>query len=311
MNKQFLLSLIMEEYILENKPIYIYGKSGTGKTRLIEKYFINDTYNAFFVSLKNISPDYFISCTDVMSLFHKIKKVKVIIIDNIDVLNITEKKNINDIIKLLKYRNKNKIPFLFKLILCGINQSDKKIKELISLCNSIHLTNDTVQYNKNIYIHIQDIIYKTNTRPHVLETEKATQCLLLHENIVNDLTDEHLDFYNKFILNFCNGDYYDRISFQKQLWLYNDISYQLKFIYNWYIYNKTIVQVKKRVCRFTKILTKYSTEYNNKNFIILISNRVNKSKKELYNMCLQNNQLPTLSTQENKRLYTYFDIHVF
>jgi hypothetical protein len=298
----------MEEYIRENKPIYIYGKSGTGKTRLINQYFTRDKYNLFFVSLKNINPSYFISDTDVMSLFHKVKKEKVIIIDDIDVLNVSEKKNINDIIKMLKHHKKNKIPFMYKLVLSGINQTEKKIKELISLCNSIHLTNDNVSYNKNIYIHIQDITSKTNKTLQTLDTEKATQCLLFHENIINDLTSKHVGFYNRFLLNFCNGDYYDRISFQKQLWLYNDISYQLKFIYNWYIYNNTQVTVKKRVCRFTKILTKYSTEYNNRNFIILISNTLNKTKKELYNLCLNNTYLHDLTPQENKRIYTYFNV---
>jgi nucleoside-triphosphatase THEP1 len=298
----------MEEYILENKPIYIYGKSGTGKTTLINKYFMVDKYNLFVVSLKNINPSYFISDTDVMSLFNKVKKEKVIIIDDIDVLNVSEKKIINDIIKMLKHHKKNKIPFLYKLVLSGINHTEKKIKELISLCNSIHLTNNNESYNKNIYIHIQDIISKTNQTLHTLDTEKATQCLLFHENIINDLTTKHIGFYNKFLLNFCNGDYYDRISFQKQLWLYNDISYHLKFIYNWYIYNNIYINVKKRVCRFTKILTKYSTEYNNKNFIILVSNLLNKTKQELYNMCLNSNQIPNLTQSETKRIYTYFNI---
>jgi|TARA_A100001015_G_C15037776_1_gene737438 hypothetical protein len=298
----------MNHYIRENKPIYIYGKSGTGKTRLIHQYFKEEDYNLFHVPLKNINASYFIPNTDVMSMFYKKRKEKVIVIDDIDVLNVCEKKNINDIIKMLKHHKKNKIVLPFKLILSGINHTDKKIKELISLCNPIHLTNDTLTYNKNIYIHIQDITSKKNNSLYTLDTEKATQCLLLHENSINDLTPEHIHFYHKFILNFCNGDYYDRISFQKQLWLYNDISYQLKFIYNWYLYIHTPIQVKKRVCRFTKILTKYSTEYNNKNFIILISNRLNKTKQELYHHCLCHNELSSLTPQENKRLYTYFNL---
>jgi len=51
---------------------------------------------------------------------------------------------------------------------------------------------------------------------------------MFHENIINHLKKEDIGFYLEFLNNFCSGDYYDRVSFQKQLWIYNEMTYYLK-----------------------------------------------------------------------------------
>ena len=276
-------------FIKDSKPIYITGNSGSGKTYLIDSYFKNINMNIKKITLKkiiNISYLDEITKLDIIDVFNNIKREIIIIIDDIDVLNIQEKKIINELIKMLKNINKYKKKLKYKLIFSGINYSDKKIKELMRLSNIISLGNNI--YNKNIYINIKNILNKNN-KVNTFEFDKSIQSLLLHENIINNLTKNNINFYYNFLINFCNGDYYDRISFQKQIWLYNDITFYIKFIINILLYNKENITIEKNDIRFTKILTKYSNEYNNNNFINNICNKLNLTNKELYNLCINNN----------------------
>ena len=276
-------------FIKDSKPIYITGNSGSGKTYLIDSYFKNINMNIKKITLKkiiNISYLDEITKLDIIDVFNNIKREIIIIIDDIDVLNIQKKKIINELIKMLKNINKYKKKLKYKLIFSGINYSDKKIKELMRLSNIISLGNNI--YNKNIYINIENILNKNN-KVNTFEFDKSIQSLLLHENIINNLTKNNINFYYNFLINFCNGDYYDRISFQKQIWLYNDITFYIKFIINILLYNKENITIEKNDIRFTKILTKYSNEYNNNNFINNICNKLNLTNKELYNLCINNN----------------------
>lgn len=276
-------------FIKDSKPIYITGNSGSGKTYLIDSYFKNINMNIKKITLKkiiNISYLDEITKLDIIDVFNNIKREIIIIIDDIDVLNIQEKKIINELIKMLKNINKYKKKLRYKLIFSGINYSDKKIKELMRLSNIISLGNNI--YNKNIYINIENILNKNN-KVNTFEFDKSIQSLLLHENIINNLTKNNINFYYNFLINFCNGDYYDRISFQKQIWLYNDITFYIKFIINILLYNKENITIEKNDIRFTKILTKYSNEYNNNNFINNICNKLYLTNKELYNLCINNN----------------------
>lgn len=286
-------------FIKDNKPIYITGNSGSGKTYLINSYFKNTNMNIKKITLKkiiNISYLEEITKLDIIDVFNNKKREIIIIIDDIDVLSIQEKKIINELIKMLKNINKYKKKLRYKLIFSGINCSDKKIKELMRLSNIIDLGNNI--YNKNIYINIDNILNKNN-KVNIFIFDKSIQSLLLHENIINNLSKYNIKFYYNFLINFCNGDYYDRISFQKQIWLYNDITFYIKFIINILLYNKENIILQKKDIRFTKILTKYSNEYNNNIFINNICNKLCLTNKELYNLCI--NKLNELSNQDTKQ----------
>jgi DNA polymerase III delta prime subunit len=156
------------------------------------------------------------------------------------------------------------------------------------------------------------------------ETDRTIVGLLWHENVVDQIgsvvkyTYDKLSFYDKVLDNVCFADYIDRVTFQKQIWQFNEMSSLIKTFYNNYIYHefqKLMTQKKtkktqkkgsstaKEVAninekgineesksdsesideyvdnsvhtkcyiddeiRFTKVLTKYSTEYNNYMFI--------------------------------------------
>ena len=88
--------------------------------------------------------------------------------------------------------------------------------------------------------------------------------------------------------NFCFGDYMDRIIFQKQLWQLNEISFKIKVVYNNNILHKFIEDnkckhnVKLTNIRFTKILTKYSSEFNNYTFLINMCQKIDLDKKDIF-----------------------------
>ena len=85
-----------------------------------------------------------------------------------------------------------------------------------------------------------------------------------------------LPFYLRFLENTCFADYIDRITFQNQIWHFNEMSSLMKTFNNNRLYhliketNKTLDEV-----RFTKVLTKYSTEYNNIEFIYDLCKKMN------------------------------------
>ena len=88
-----------------------------------------------------------------------------------------------------------------------------------------------------------------------------------------------MPLYLKILENICFADYVDRITFQRQIWQFNEMSSLLKNIYTSYLlddYKTTLKDI-----RFTKILTKYSTEYNNKLFIQSLTQSIMLDKKDL------------------------------
>ena len=63
----------------------------------------------------------------------------IIVIDDIDYIQINEKKILNAFIKHFKYEEKKSIKRNYTIIFCGTNYYDKKIKELIKMCNVIKM----------------------------------------------------------------------------------------------------------------------------------------------------------------------------
>lgn len=291
----------MENYLSDNKDIYIIGCSGIGKTKMV-KSCLNGNYHLNYLSIQNISnmnDIYKYTNDSILNIMNKTKKQNIVVIDDIDILNNNEKKILNELIKQIKLYKKKETK-TFKFIFIGINQYDKKVKELMKLCNVIHLK-DNNEYEKNIQLNIKNVIEQKIKINSFIENEKATQCLMFHENIINHLKKEDMHFYLQFLNNYCNGDYYDRVSFQKQLWIYNEMTYYLKMIHNYYLYIHSNVQIKtqKEEYRFTKVLTKYSNEYNNQKFVIDLCNRLNISRKQLFTMKYE------LSDNETLRLQKY------
>ena len=132
------------------------------------------------------------------------------------------------------------------------------------------------------------------------ETDRTIIGLLWHENVINMMTNRpsELKFYETVLNNICFADYVDRITFQKQIWIFNEMSSLIKTFYNNALYHAFInnginngtssatIDVPNTVTlaadiRFTKVLTKYSTEYNNSIFIQRLCNQMLMDQKDL------------------------------
>jgi len=161
------------------------------------------------------------------------------------------------------------------------------------------------------------------------ETDRTIVGLLWHENIVDCLgkfnQKDSLPFYNKILENICFADYIDRITFQKQIWQFNEMSSLIKTFYNNKLFHEQFPKKNKfnpSEVRFTKVLTKYSTEYNNYMFIqnlcfnlnmdqkdifsFFIHLRENHSEEEIFSL-LENYEISKLDIN---RVYRYIDKHI-
>jgi SpoVK/Ycf46/Vps4 family AAA+-type ATPase len=120
------------------------------------------------------------------------------------------------------------------------------------------------------------------------ETDRTIVGLLWHENIIEVIgrmkKSISIPFYLKVLNNTCLSDYIDRITFQKQIWQFNEMTSLIKTFKNNKIYHESFKRTYKynpTEVRFTKVLTKYSTEFNNTTFIQNLCQQLDMDKKDM------------------------------
>jgi chromosomal replication initiation ATPase DnaA len=115
-----MMSNIIDQYIKLNKPIYIYGRSGTGKTELLKN--ISQPYHYFSLNEINTYEE-LMSYTNpsIVQVMTKNITKTIIVIDDIDYVQINEKKILNAFIKHFKYDEKKGIKRKYTIIFCGTN----------------------------------------------------------------------------------------------------------------------------------------------------------------------------------------------
>ena len=361
--------------LLTKRGIYIYGAPGVGKSYFVKNTLKKLNYDIITFDAGDIRNKSIIETItkhnmadkNIISLFSGKKKKLAVIMDEIDGMNSGDKGGINSLIKLIrpkktKKQKKEQITMI-PIICIGNYHIDKKIKEMIKICNTFEIkkptnieikkivlmlmpnidkmlldnivtfiegdlrklksTYDIYHSHQNILKNkiIQNMFQKKNynedtkeiTRKlldnnykiedHVLimnETDRTSVALLFHENIIEVISKTNMnisiDFYINILQNICFSDYIDRITFQKQIWIFNEMSSLIKTFYNNYLFHKKLKKkgVKFRQdkeIRFTKVLTKYSTEYNNSLFIQNLCKQLNMDKKDLFSyfIYLKNN----------------------
>ena len=354
---------------LFKKGIYVYGDPGTGKTSFVTnilkeldydiiKYDAGDIRNK---SIIDTITKHNMSDRNVMSLFNKKVKKIAIIMDEIDGMNNGDKGGINTLIKLIRPKKTKKQKLeettINPIICIGNYHIDKKIKELMKVCNTVELKiptqpqvftivktllpniNDIIR-NKiinfiqgdlrkleniyNIYVKNPDLFnseiienifqlksynddtkqitqklinlpFKLNEHNTVMnETDRTIVGLLWHENIIDVIgkmeKSNSIPFYLKQLDNICFSDYIDRITFQKQIWQFNEMSSMIKTFKNNKLYHYSFKKKQKfnpTEVRFTKVLTKYSTEYNNSIFIQNLCQQLGMDRKDLFSFFLE------------------------
>jgi hypothetical protein len=351
------------------KGIYVYGDPGTGKTTFVVnilkklnydiiKYDAGDIRNTAVI--EDITK-HNMSDKNIMSLFNKKVKKIAIIMDEIDGMNNGDKGGINSLIKLIRPKKTKKQKLeevtMNPIICIGNYRVDKKIKELMKVCNTIELktpnqlqvlnicnnllpdiesetktkivtyvqgdlrklnsiynlyknkpdcfTNETLDnvfqiksYNddtKKITNKLINQYFSIDEHNNIMnETDRTSVGLLWHENIIDviDKTDkkQSIPFYISQLDNICFADYIDRITFQKQIWQFNEMSSLIKTFKNNKHYHETFnkkIKYNPAEVRFTKVLTKYSTEYNNYLFIQKLCQKLGMDKKDLFGFFIE------------------------
>jgi len=141
------------------------------------------------------------------------------------------------------------------------------------------------------------------------ETDRTIVGLLWHENVIDAISKykkaDSIRFYKMVLNNICFADYVDRITFQKQIWQLNEMSSLIKTFYNNKLYHEHEPFKKKTKfapteIRFTKVLTKYSTEYNNSLFIQNLCQQLAMDQKDMFSYFL---------SLRDKYKYTEDEIH--
>ena len=139
--------------------------------------------------------------------------------------------------------------------------------------------------------------YSLNKHNYIMnETDRTSVGLLFHENIIDYLKDKdnykNIENYKILLENFVFSDYIDRITFQKQIWIFNEMTSLIKTMYNNKLFHEKqnkVLKIKEYMknIRFTKVLTKYSTEYNNTIFIQTLCNKLVMDKKDLFSFFIK------------------------
>ena len=352
------------------KGIYIYGSPGCGKSHFVTnllkemnydviKYDAGDVRNKSLIDTINCNN---ISNQNVLSMMNGEMKKIAIVMDEIDGMNNGDKGGITSLIKLIRQKKTKKQKMenvtLNPIICIGNYYVDKKIKELMKVCNVfelktvtdveiLHLLNmnnkflsmdNPILYRK-LVDYIQGDLRKLSfvqkllkQKPDILqcpivldsilhikshnddakkitkvilnnpmslqnhnqfmnETDRTIVALLYHENFIDILfsnlsitNKEKFIFYSTFLENICFADYIDRITFQNQIWVFNEMTSLIKIFYNNYLYYSSFhhchVNTNMDV-RFTKVLTKFSTEYNNQIFVYNLCQKLEMDKKDL------------------------------
>ena len=228
-------------------------------------------------------------------------------------------KLIDNIILYVQY-DLRKLNFVYKLY---SKNNDIDNKNIISMFIKKSFNNDSKQITSDIISNKYSIYQHNNL---MNETDRTIVGLLFHENIIDQIDKmdkkDGINLYIKLLENTCFSDYIDRITFQKQIWQFNEMSSLIKILFNNLIFHSNFnMAISKTNIRFTKILTKYSTEYNNSVFIQELCKKFCYDKKDT--ICLFNTLKTTyscddiktilepyeISSLEINRIYRYIDKH--
>ena len=209
------------------------------------------------------------------------------------------------------YLKRNTLSLQAKDIEYCVDKSNKNINKLRNLLRYRVDNNDNI-YEEQLYtslrdynyVNIKDIVQVMFHKPiqlehHYLilnETDRTSISMLIHENMIdhlqhkqynpnknNDL--EIFENYSTILKDICTYDYIDRVTFQKQIWVLNELNSINKNVTNVNLYYDMVRDSTKKDLnkepRFTKVLTKYSTEYNNHTFLTELSHKLHLEPKDI------------------------------
>ena len=132
--------------IADSNCIFFHGDIGTGKTTFIKNLLArnNFIYRDFDICNKHTITDFIeemnTTSHNIMDMFAKSIRKKVLVIDNIDILYEIDKTIITNLIKIVRpkktKRQKEECYSIYPII-CISNSVDKKLADLVKICNVI------------------------------------------------------------------------------------------------------------------------------------------------------------------------------
>jgi len=199
-----------------------------------------------------------------------------------------------------------------------VNGDLRKLENMMDLMEKGIITSDVFEYKssnddtKQITTKLLNTYYPIKEHNTIInETDRTSVGLLFHENIIDMLNSSpnHVDTYVKLLENMCFADYVDRVTFQKQIWIFNEMTSLIKTFNNSKTLHESLPSAKytENEVRFTKVLTKYATEYNNNKFIQQMCLSLNVDKKDLYLHFLRLRE--TIEMEKIYELYEQYDIN--
>lgn len=382
-----LKDIIADDTEICRRGIYVHGEAGVGKTTFIMRLIKNLNYDVIYYdgsdlrnkfSMENIA-DNNISKYNVSKLLNGEHKRIVIVMDDIESMNTGDKGGINALSKLIRpkktKKQKTELKTTNPIICICDNHVDKKIKEIIKVCNVIEIPTPSseqimnilklnnieyfnseslkdingdlrklnlalthksnLNYNNNyenydVKIVVNNLFQKNyNLYEHnkiINETDRTIVGLIYHENLAFILNKFNINTSSELYLNIlekvCYSDFLDRITFQKQIWQFNEISSLLKTMCSNNLLHSTVITpvnyIKQNDIHFTKVLTKYSTEYNNNSFFQQLSFKLLLEYDEIliYFKSIKNKIVNyydyfdtlSISNVDINRIYKYIDI---
>jgi len=319
----------------KDKPsLYIYGDSGIGKSYTVHNIIKKMEYIILSIYKYSI---------DDLSSFINYKKKFIVLIEDVDYIS-----DLSNLIKLIK---KKIFPFPIICISNTLFDKKKKelLKishklefktpsfEEISLIYSQFMPNLEFQYLADLRkLRLILLLYEEGIRNipqqninSVVELLKITQYLYQNKVSFDDLFNQdgnilsmnwyencidtgiEPELYCKFLENFCLMGQIDKLFYQKQILILNDLTFFIKVGYNnWLLHNNTknIKEIDFANIRFTKILTKYTTESNNFGFLQKCCSKLLVDKSTLFNLVMENKGLDLLDKTEKSRLKRFITI---
>jgi ATPase family associated with various cellular activities (AAA)/Replication factor RFC1 C terminal domain len=336
---------------ISTRCMYVYGGSGTGKTTLVLKTLKNLGYDALYYSAvdvrnKNLLEHINLCNTtgiNILSLFQKKKQKLVVVMDDIECMNTGDKSGLNALISLIRLKKTKKQKEdpsnLIPIICIGTTHTDKKMKELMKCCvtlhvppptpsDLLHLLREMLPSKPDIhpklvayadgdlhklsavcgYLHTTDVPFDTfqpkppladikdlakrimnspplfNDHGFVNDTDRTILSLLWHENAADllDALPRHkaVTAYAEVMEVLGSADYLDRLTFQRQIWQLSEMTSLLKTFHATTVLRKHTTKNVTDV-RFTKVLTKFSSEHNNKVFMQRICQHLGLERRDV------------------------------
>lgn len=173
-------------------------------------------------------------------------------------------------------------------ILESINGDLRKLNLYINnKVNNCHHDDYINQYDVKLLVDkLYTENYALNKHTNIInDNDRTIVALIYHENlstILNKLPiSVSIPLYLKILHILCHTDFIDRVTFQKQIWQFNEISSLLKTFQINNILHENVMfpskYIKGNDIIFTKVLTKYSSEYNNFTFFQTLSFKLNQT----------------------------------